>query len=97
MALTVGSRLGPYEVSAQIGQGGMGEVYRARDTKRQLDAETGEILATVEVGGEPEGVRASPDGRFVYVTADLTTRSRSSTRPRMRSSSNSKSVHGHGP
>lgn len=66
-------------------------------TASVLDVETGEILATVEVGGEPEGVRASPDGRFVYVTADLTTRSRSSTRPRMRSSSNSKSVHGHGP
>ena len=37
MALTVGSRLGPYTVTAKIGAGGMGEVYRARDTKLDRD------------------------------------------------------------
>ena len=37
MALTPGTRLGVYEVLVQIGEGGMGQVYRARDTKLDRD------------------------------------------------------------
>ena len=33
MALSVGSRLGHYDVTALIGEGGMGQVYQATDTK----------------------------------------------------------------
>ena len=33
MALNVGSRLGHYDVTALIGEGGMGQVYQATDTK----------------------------------------------------------------
>src|SRR5712691_8273988 len=37
MPLASGTRLGPHEILAQIGAGGMGEVYRARDTKLGRD------------------------------------------------------------
>jgi serine/threonine protein kinase len=37
MPLSVGDKIGPYEILAPIGASGMGEVYRARDTKLKRD------------------------------------------------------------
>ena len=52
MPLQPGTRLGPYEITAQIGEGGMGEVYKATDTR--LDR-------TVAIKVLPEHVTADPD------------------------------------
>ncbi len=52
MALEAGTRLGPYEVTAQIGKGGMGEVYRARDTG--LDRDVAIKVLPAEFASDPE-------------------------------------------
>ena len=54
MALTVGTKLGPYEVLGALGAGGMGEVYRARDTR--LDR-------TVAIKILPEHLSSDPGRR----------------------------------
>ncbi|MGA9884563.1 MAG: serine/threonine protein kinase, partial [Candidatus Acidiferrales bacterium] len=37
MPMSAGTKLGPYEILSAIGAGGMGEVYRARDSKLERD------------------------------------------------------------
>ena len=54
MPLAAGTRLGPYEVGAPLGAGGMGEVYRATDSKLGRD---------VAIKILPESVARDPDRR----------------------------------
>src|ERR1700733_910935 len=54
MALTAGTRLGPYEILAPIGAGGMGEVYRAKDTK--LKREVALKVLPDSFAGDPERI-----------------------------------------
>ena len=54
MGLSSGTRLGPYEIISALGAGGMGEVYRARDTKLNRD---------IAIKILPETPAADPDRR----------------------------------
>jgi len=57
MGLTSGTKLGPYEIQSSLGAGGMGEVYRARDTR--LDR-------TVAIKILPEHLSDSPTARLRF-------------------------------
>ena len=54
MRLAAGARLGPYEILAPLGAGGMGEVYKARDTRLDRD---------VAVKVLSPGISSSPEAR----------------------------------
>src|ERR1044071_8753124 len=52
MSLATGTRLGPYEIISQLGAGGMGEVYKARDTR--LERTVAIKVLPVKLGAHPE-------------------------------------------
>jgi len=52
MSLVPGARLGPYEIVSAIGAGGMGEVYRARDTR--LDRSVAIKVLPAHVASDPD-------------------------------------------
>jgi len=54
LGLTAGTRLGPYEILSPIGAGGMGEVYRARDTK--LDREVAVKILPTALSGDADAL-----------------------------------------
>ena len=52
MSLAAGTRLGPYEIQSAIGAGGMGEVYKARDTR--LDRSVAIKILPPQFSADPE-------------------------------------------
>ena len=64
MPLAPRTRLGPYEIVAPLGRGGMGEVYRARDTRLGRDVAL-KVLPSGTVSGEEDRLRFEREARTV--------------------------------
>ena len=62
MPLAAGTRLGPYEVVSPLGAGGMGEVYRARDTRLGREVAVKVLLSEVS-GDEVRRARFEQEAR----------------------------------
>ncbi len=62
MPLQPGTRLGPYEITAQIGEGGMGEVYRATDT---------DLKRSVAIKVLPESVAGDAERLARFAAGDV--------------------------
>ena len=54
MSLSLGTKLGPYEIQSPLGAGGMGEVYRARDMR---------LERTVAIKVLPDHLSCNPDSK----------------------------------
>jgi len=95
MTLAAGTRLGPYEILSPLGAGGMGEVYRARDSRLKREvavkvlpavySESAERLTRFEQEAEATSALNHPNILSIYdigTTRGLRTLSRSSSRAR---------------
>jgi serine/threonine protein kinase len=74
-ALAAGSRIGQYEVISAIGAGGMGEVYRARDTKLGRDVALKilpDSFAAIRDGRWIAGSRPNSGEQFIFDARDWT-------------------------
>jgi serine/threonine protein kinase len=61
--LVTGPRIGPYEIRAAVGAGGMGEVYRARDTRLERDVAL-KVLPAETLGDETARARLLREARL---------------------------------